>query len=171
MAETITHAFVSAKSDSPDSSLVSATEWNDGHIFSNGINGQVLVYDNTQPNNMRWVDGVTNPGNTQSIANPTTSPINSIANVNFNSDSPVVVQATIHYVGISTVGAVTYTANLYIDSILVAGDILSSGVNNLTIRTAIRPIGSHNVHADLISTGSANFTGGIAVSQIFVFGV
>jgi hypothetical protein len=57
MADILRHTFVSPKADSPDTSLVSASEWNDGHTFTGGSNGQILVADNTQAKGVKWVDG------------------------------------------------------------------------------------------------------------------
>lgn len=57
MADIVTHAFVTTKPDSPDPSLVSASEWNEGHVLQGGSNGQVLVFDNTQVKNARFIDG------------------------------------------------------------------------------------------------------------------
>jgi hypothetical protein len=58
MAEILTHTFVSAKAESPDPSLVSAHEWNDGHTFAGGSNGQVLSFDSTKGKSITWIDGV-----------------------------------------------------------------------------------------------------------------
>lgn len=77
MAESVTHAFVSAKAQSPDTTLVSKNEWNDGHVFSGGINGQVLIYDSSQANNMKWVDGAksyTGGNSTGAVASPLSTP-------------------------------------------------------------------------------------------------
>lgn len=57
MAEAITHNFVSAKTQSADTTLVSKNEWNDGHGYNSGGANQHLVYDGTQTNNQKWVDG------------------------------------------------------------------------------------------------------------------
>lgn len=46
MALTITHAFSSSKSDSPDATLIQPSNWNDEHVVSGDIDmvtGAVLV--------------------------------------------------------------------------------------------------------------------------------
>lgn len=59
MAEVeINHAFVSLKADSPDPSLVSASEWNARLNIGGGSNGQTVVRDASQPHGARWTQGV-----------------------------------------------------------------------------------------------------------------
>ncbi len=171
MSESITHVFVSSKSDSPDTTLVSASEWNDGHVFGGGINGQVLIYDNTQPNNMRWTDNVQLVLDVQSIANPTVSPYVQALELNIVTNSPVSIFVIVSYVSITTVGAVTYSATLYINGGVSAADTISSGANITTVRPGSGPAGTQNIHVDLISTGNANFTGGFALLQVQTIGI
>lgn len=54
MANIIKHKFVSAKSQSPDNTLVSKNEWNDEHAFAGGSNGQYLKRDSTQTDGAIW---------------------------------------------------------------------------------------------------------------------
>lgn len=54
---TLLHKFVSAKDESPDPTLVSVNEWNQEHVFSGGVNGQVLIYDDTMTDNVSWTSG------------------------------------------------------------------------------------------------------------------
>ena len=53
----IAHKFVTAKADSPDPTIVSASEWNAFLAFMNGNNGQVAIRNNTSPEGATWVDG------------------------------------------------------------------------------------------------------------------
>lgn len=48
MADTLHHRFVSAKAQSPDTTIVSKNEWNDTHQFDGGTNGEYIQYDDTQ---------------------------------------------------------------------------------------------------------------------------
>lgn len=42
---TTNHRFRSAKADGPDATQVQPSGWNDGHIYTGGVNGQTLVRD------------------------------------------------------------------------------------------------------------------------------
>ena len=48
MANIVKHKFVSAKTDSSDTSLVRKTEWNDEHAFAGGNKGALLVRDTAE---------------------------------------------------------------------------------------------------------------------------
>ena len=48
---TLVHPFVSAVADLPGS-LVKPSDWNHGHTFQGGVNGDLLTYDNTQTDNV-----------------------------------------------------------------------------------------------------------------------
>jgi len=48
---TLVHAFVSAVADLTGS-LVKPSDWNHGHTFQGGTNGDLLTYDNTQTDNI-----------------------------------------------------------------------------------------------------------------------
>lgn len=58
MAEVqIAHAFVSAKADSPDPTLVSSSEWNDYLHFINGNDAQMLLRATTTNTGAVWAEG------------------------------------------------------------------------------------------------------------------
>jgi hypothetical protein len=50
----LTHKFISTKTESPDSTIVSKNEWNEEHIFNGGISGQALTYDGSQTDHAKW---------------------------------------------------------------------------------------------------------------------
>jgi hypothetical protein len=56
MALNINHAFVSAKADNPDPTIVDSTIWNAGLVVSGGVNGQLMVRDSTKPSGAEWTD-------------------------------------------------------------------------------------------------------------------
>lgn len=170
MAEIITHSFVSAKTQSPDTTLVSKNEWNDGHVFSGGINGQVLVYDNTQPNNMRWTDGTIGAANTSNVSNPTASPITNLAPLSFTLNSPNTA-LTIVEAQVATTGSVTYQIEVILDSTTVISTFFAS--NTFTTVTQIYTIaaGAHTLFARITSTGGVSFTGGFVACKILTTGV
>jgi hypothetical protein len=60
MADTVhvKHAFVSTKPDSPDSSLVSSSEWNASELFSGGVQGDTIARDSGSATGASWVSGV-----------------------------------------------------------------------------------------------------------------
>lgn len=47
MANLVKHRFLSAKADGPDATQVQPSHWNDGHLFSGGLAGDVLTRDPT----------------------------------------------------------------------------------------------------------------------------
>ena len=68
--------------DSPNTNLTRPVNWNDEHVFTGGQNGQVLIYDNSQSDNGRWVDALT-------------LPVFDITNPPFNAPNSGVVSATL----------------------------------------------------------------------------
>lgn len=116
MSEPITHAFISAKTQSPDTTLVSKNEWNDGHLFLGGVNGQVLIYDNTQPNNMRWTDGPALSSNVAS-GGASASPLVGLVPVTITTSGPGICLALFTAYAVLS-GAGTVSINLLIDGVL-----------------------------------------------------
>jgi hypothetical protein len=171
MADIILHGFVSAKSDSPDDTLIRASSWNDGHIFSGGINGQHLVYDNTQVNNMRWVDGEFTGDNTYTIPGTTASPINDIADIDFTTNSPVKYTHVIILDQVTTTGGVLITVSFNREGNPIAQYGVNSGAKAqaLVLIGAFSAAGSHSVSVSLSATNT--FTGGIVRSMIRTNGV
>lgn len=116
MAEILTHTFVSAKADSPDTSLVSASEWNDGHRFTGGVNGQVLIFDNTQPKGIRWTDGSRTYGASYTLpSSPLAGPITGVASITFTTNTTNLVEVTFVIRPVSTTGNVTFTLQVVTD--------------------------------------------------------
>jgi len=152
MAEFITHPFVSAKSDSPDSTLVSANEWNDGHILSGGINGQILVYDSTQPNNMKWIDGGKSLSNTYTagaVGSPFTTPI--FATLNSSSNIIAQINPDLYCF---TSGGTIYSFALSVNGapIFFIGSILSATRSIFPLSTSFTP-GAYNFTATVTASG------------------
>jgi len=54
----INHAFVSAKPDSPDTSLVSSSEWNAPLVATGGQSGQIVTRDTTVAHGVSLIEGV-----------------------------------------------------------------------------------------------------------------
>lgn len=169
MAEIITHAFVSAKSDSPDTTLVSASEWNDGHIFSGGINGQVLVYDNTQPNNIRWTDGAKRYGNTYIVTGSTPSPIVDVAQVNIVAASPSIMFALINIEAYTSTGAVNALVDCQVDNVSIGSLNIASGQLSAAL-TFIAQITAASHTVAITITAAANILTGIFYCNYFTFG-
>lgn len=57
MAEILTHTFVNPHADSADGTLTASSEWNDGHSFGGGADGQFIVKDSGQVKGARWTMG------------------------------------------------------------------------------------------------------------------
>lgn len=167
----IKHAFVSPKSDGPDTTLVRPSNWNDGLVYAGGINGQILAYDNTQDNNMRWTEGVKSYVSSTGIANPTASPYTNIGTVNLSLTSPVLALAFFDTQVLVT-GSANYTAELILDGSAIA---VVSGLLHATFNSLIQPfglaVGAHSVYARLTSVGNVNFTGGAVGIKLITFGV
>ncbi len=96
MAEILAHTFVSGKSDSADGTIVSSGEWNDGHSFASGVDGQLLMRDSSQGKGAKWVDGPL----VQRISDAftgnvgTTTPLSSV-NVSFSSNGYILLIASL----------------------------------------------------------------------------
>ena len=166
----IKHAFVSSKSDGPDSTLVRPSNWNDGLVFAGGINGQVLVYDNTQDNNMRWVDGSNNYAQGATISNPTTSPYVNVIDINFTSNSPINIVVSTLFFSVTTVGSVNFTMDLKVDGVSTANFPIASGATITSVEIESKTTGAHRVQLDMTSVGNANFTAGIIQATVLTIG-
>jgi hypothetical protein len=171
MAEIITHSFVSGKSQSPDTTLVSKNEWNDGHVFGGGINGQVLVYDNTADNNIRWTDGSANYLQSATIANPTTSPAVNVINISFTSNSAINIITSVIFSSVTTTGSAAFTPSVYIDGVLTASFPIGSGLAVTALEVDVKGSGAHTVTIDIASVGNVTFTGGIIQATVLTLGV
>lgn len=171
MAETVTHAFISAKSDSADTTLVSSSEWNDGHVFSGGANGQVLIYDNTQPNNIRWTEGIKKGTNTASIVSSTPTPVLNLAALTFNLAYDCV-GLGIFFIAITTVGNATATVSYRIDDAndyqpsIVSPETGKSFTTDLTLSA-----GTHTMDIDIAVAGGANILTLLLSHRVILFGV
>ena len=171
MAETITHAFVSAKSDSPDTTLVSATEWNAAHVLSGGINGQVFVYDNTQPNNIRWTDGAKIYNNTYTVPSSTPSPILNVAGITFTPNSPVIFSISVTLEDFSTSGALPLTFTLKLDGNSINTIIVLSEVTRITGYTIYNTTtaGAHTINMSIAAP--SNILTGAVFLALFTTGI
>jgi hypothetical protein len=172
MAEIITHPFVSAKTNSPDPTLVSSNAWNDGHTFSGGINGQVLVYDDTMPNNMRWTDGASGlvPANVV-IPNGLTSPQNNYITLAFNTNSNCVLNLAVFFTA-TTTGGVDSFYSVSVDGVLmIGGQNVPSGSTSTQYRTLNIGPGAHLIDLDMVSAGHVTWTGGLIQIATTRFGI
>jgi hypothetical protein len=154
MAEILTHPFVSVKADSPDPSLVSANEWNDGHLFTGGAEGQKLIYDSTQPKHVRWTDGTVSYNNTTGSPGFVASPQSNVSPVTVVTGSNCLLVVDV-LVGISTndgSGGHFYLVNNGVDvgsSGFIAGAntpfhtvvTVGAGTQNLSLRLEKEPAG------------------------------
>jgi hypothetical protein len=62
MANVLKHRFASGKTDGPDATQVQPSNWNDGHLFSGGVNGDVLTRDTTDASfGAKWATPVATP--------------------------------------------------------------------------------------------------------------
>jgi len=168
MAEIITHSFVSAKTQSPDTTLVSKNEWNDGHVLSGGANGQILVYDNTQDNNMKWVDGAnsyTGGASTGAVA----SPLNTATLVTIIAASNSIVQLNPD-LACTTSGGAVYTLDIKLNgsTILTISNIASGVQFTYPYSFAITP-GTYTLSATLTAS-AGTFTSTAINFRVFTIG-
>lgn len=81
MSNTLLHKKVNSFGDSPNTNLTRPFEWNQEHIFTGGVNGQLLEFDNTKSDNVKW-------------ANRSTLPILDISKPPFNAPNTGTIDAT-----------------------------------------------------------------------------
>jgi len=75
MSDTLHHRFTSAVADSADPTLIQPSNWNDGHVFSGGSAGNMLVRDPTDATyGAKWV-----PGSVAIVTISTTGVVNDYA--------------------------------------------------------------------------------------------
>jgi hypothetical protein len=92
----IKHAFVSAKVDSSDNSLVSSSEWNAPLLFTGGDNGAVALRDPTKPSGARWGQPTYVNGSTISnYVGPSPSPPVGAVNVTVQDHAVALIMPTI----------------------------------------------------------------------------
>jgi hypothetical protein len=173
MAEIITHTFVSAKTQSPDTTLVSKNEWNDGHVFSGGINGQSLVYDDTQPNNMRWVNKTFTAFVADTVSSSTPTPLLNIASVSPTFETTVIALITYQAFSYTSVGNAVGTLSLVVDTLDVSLLNIPSPLIQATSATLPIPLpaGAHNINIRLNTAGNVNVTTLFISISIVAFGV
>lgn len=173
MAESgILHKFVSAKADSPDPTLVSASEWNEAHVMSGGLNGQRLVFDNTQPNNFRWVDGLREYNAAQVFSVSTATPLNNLAVINFTLTTPAVVLYSYSNSAFASVGNAQGLLRYYVDNVEQGQDTILSPNGNFS-RTVTRTLnaGAHSFHLGLTTSGNVNITSINLYTSVMTIGV
>lgn len=160
MAEIITHAFVSAKTQSPDTTIVSKNEWNDGHLLSGGSNGQVLLYDNTQDNNIRWGNKSIASHTTASVIVSTPTPLTNLATVTFTTELPLIIFLSYTVFGYTSVGNANGVIELYFDSVLYQSFGFLSPITQPTGATFPLTLaaGSHSGFLKLSTAGNVNVT-------------
>ena len=127
MGNSVIHKFVSSKNQSPDNTLVSKNEWNDEHVFGGGSSHEALIWDNTQTDNIKWVDLL--PAN---VKNP---PYNAVGNGTTDDSSAISTAKTDHshiYLPPSA-GAYRVSSNLTIES----DEFLSIPNAQVTIDTGV----------------------------------
>lgn len=173
MAEIITHSFVSAKTQNPDTTLVSKNEWNDGHVFSGGINGQVLLYDNTQPNNMRWVNKTLAFFTGATVSISTATPLSGQASTSVTLETSAIALITMQVGAYTSVGNAAGTLTAVVDSL----DVFTLGVASpLTQYSSVSNVlnltaGTHNFSIRLNTVGNVNVTAFSASLVTFIIGV
>jgi hypothetical protein len=172
MAEILVHPFVSSQAESSNPNLVSKTEWNDGHKFDGGVNGQIITKDNTQTKGARWTDSANLYNSLVTVPNPSTSPY-TILSVGTAHNSSHILHITVNLRDITTAGSVTFTADLKIDSVTVQSHlaIASATASRIFTFTVIETETSHTITVVLTSAGAANFTGGTGRIDILTFGI
>jgi hypothetical protein len=150
MAEIITHAFVTTKPDSPDPSLVSATEWNDGHTFSGGSNGQTLAADNTQPKGIRWIDGTVQFTGSANIlgGSPQT-----VTLATFTANTPAIIILAYATYQVCTPSA-SAGLNLMLDGSSIANFVVPNGVDATRTLIIQCDAGNHTLTATYTAAGA-----------------
>lgn len=157
MAEIITHAFVSAKSDSPDTTLVSASEWNDGHVLSGGINGQILLFDNTEANNNRWTDGPSTYGIPYVMGGTSNSPLEEVAEQTVVCNSPCLFIAFYEVTLYTSTGAATALFQPIVDGAVHGSGVTipSSGIMT-HVAFGLLAAGTHTISMTITTTGNVD---------------
>lgn len=168
----VTHPFVSAKADSADDTLVSAGEWNADHLFTGGANGQVLIFDNTQANNIRWTDGVRAYSGASIISVSTPTPIIDLAELTIVCGSPTFAYVTLRIDGYTAVGSAVGTFSLQANGSQIAGvNVVSGHTTPIFITTGVSfATGSHAIDVDVSTAGDVNITAVQLYTTAITFG-
>lgn len=157
MADVITHTFHTTKPDSPDSSLVSASEWEDGHTVLGGANGQTLTFDNTQPKNVRWKDGSTIRATAMTYSGATPSTM--LGLLAFATVSHTI--ATIFVDFLSTISSgTTTTITIFVDGTAFANFVMQADgfSRQVPLRSLGLNAGNHTITFQFTNTGGGTFT-------------
>lgn len=98
-----THAFVSAKADSADNTIVSQSEWNNNHIFGGGSQGQLVARDGGSVTGATYVDGSNLQVNSGSYSG--SSPSTDLASILVTNNTPANVFVTATIAAVTSGGA------------------------------------------------------------------
>jgi hypothetical protein len=141
-------------------------------LFQGGVNGQVLIYDNTQPNNIRWTEGIKKGTNVASILSSTPTPLINQAPLTFNLAYDCVGLGIFFVGSFTTVGDAAGTFIYRVNDendytpVIPSGTLSSSFTTDLTL-----PAGTHTMDIDIIVSGGVNILTLSMSHRIILFGV
>lgn len=117
MAEAVQvrHAFVLSKTDSPDPTIVSSSEWNAAELFTGGGHGQILTRDGTSLTGASYINKPVMTGFVGSHAGVSPSPPLCVTNVIIEGLSYALVTTTVNAV---TSGGAAVSIGVYVNDIL-----------------------------------------------------
>ena len=159
MADTVlvNHAFVSAKSDSADSTIVSASEWNADLKITGGAADQVMVREVGGPSGARWTDGPSVATGNASYTGASPSPALAAVTKVFTSNVSVTVALNITAVT-SSAAAYTITMRRNTTSIVVKAGPSTGNVACARVYAENLSAGTYTYDVILSVGGGATFT-------------
>lgn len=165
----INHAFVSAKPDSPDNTIVSSGEWNAPELLRGGSNGQTIVADDTSSTGGRWTDGPQTVTTTGSYTGA--SPSGDLASSVVSFSSTCFLQCVIT-AAITTSNSSAGTVTLYRDGVAVRnGGVQGTGIDQPCVFHMIAESpGTHTYSVRFTTQGGATITAGGATLILTKFG-
>lgn len=152
----INHNFVSAKPDSPDSTIVSAGEWNDVLEVSGGVTGDMILRDVASATGARLVHGpaVGSVGGVYSGASPSGALAPFL--VTLSTAGSVILASNV--AAVTSTGAVC-TASIRRNGVVIGTfSVAGTGVLSTNVTVFAEPAGTYTYDVVLSIGGGATFT-------------
>lgn len=163
----INHAFISAKPESLDDTIVSKNEWNADEIISGGADGQLVARDSSSSTGGSYVAGPLRATGTGTYSGA--SPSGALAPVNVTFSTSVVVMLCVNAVAVLSAGG-TFTVNLRRDgSGFRTRAYFGGGAYAGAVDVFEETAGSHTYDVTISVGGGATFTSsGIEIELIAI---
>jgi hypothetical protein len=166
----IKHAFVSTKPDSPDTSLVSSSEWNASLVVTGGTQGQLVARDAESSTGVSYIDRpfITAAGDSHSGSSPSGGLSDRAVTVNGIAYIVLMPSATV-----TTSGGATSTVQLRENGVNISGAsfvVSGAGITGSFQWVLSKSTGTYTYDM-IVTASSGTFTAVSTILAVFAIGV